>query len=84
MSVEFQAMRLVLATQPLATDIYAIATTLQFASPGSESWVADDLLFSARSGLILSPHPPAPSPGGRGGEDLHPLSRGERGLGGEG
>jgi 3-deoxy-D-manno-octulosonic-acid transferase len=32
----------------------------------------------------MSPHPPTPSPGGRGGEDLLPLSPRERGLGGEG
>ena len=47
-----------------------------------------DELFSVRSGMrhLLSshPHPPTPSPGGRGGYDLLPLSPRERGVGGEG
>jgi chorismate synthase len=34
--------------------------------------------------FVSRPHPPTPSPLGRGGEDLLPISPGERGVGGEG
>jgi lipoate-protein ligase A len=52
-------------------------TALQVAAPTASIEGTSDLTLS-------SPHPPTPSPQGRGGYDLLPLSPGERGLGGEG
>ncbi|HEV3386905.1 MAG TPA: transcription antitermination factor NusB [Gemmata sp.] len=46
--------------------------------PGADALPFDGSPHSVR------PHPPTPSPQGRGGENQSPLSPGERGLGGEG